>query len=102
MELTGISRTFIALGIGILLGGGMGYLFLPHLRDYFDKKGTEKRKLVELITAQRKVSVDDAAQYLGIPLTVAEQELHELEIRGVVRRVKNTENDAVYENAAEK
>ncbi len=94
-----IIQTFIGLGIGVFVGIGMGYIFLPHIRDYFDEKGTQKRKLIELLSVRGEISPSEAAKYLGVSLSLAEQDLQELEKRGIVRRVRNTGNDIVYENA---
>ena len=98
MDFTEIIRTSIALGIGLFVGIGMGYIFLPHIKEYLDEKGVEKRKIVELFAIQEKVSADEVAKYLGISLPMAKEELQELEKRGVVRRVKNTGNELIYEN----
>ena len=102
MDLTQITQTFIGLGIGVFVGIGMGYIFFPHIRDYFDEKGAQKRKIIEFLDARGKVSPREVAEYLNIPLSAAEQELHELERRGAVRRVKNIGNEAFYENTIDK
>lgn len=97
MELAGIIRNIIAVGIGAFIGVAIAYFFLPHAEDHLDEKGADKRKIIELFAAKNNISNEDVEKYLDVPSATAMRYLNELEKRGVVRRVKSTGRVVYYE-----
>lgn len=101
--LSDIAPNLIATAIGLIIGGVMVYFFFPRAKEYFNEKGENERKILELIGARGAVSQTDVEKYLAVPPEEAAKELDELEHRGVIRQTyKSGESGIFYESTTKK
>jgi len=95
--LEGIIRQFIAFGIAAIAAILLFLPFLPRSKEEMGVEDIHKRKIIEFLSVRRSASPAEAGTFLGVSPEEGLAHLRELEKRGVLRRVKNTGINVLYE-----